>query len=450
MLSRRYPRQVEEYLDSIFDVLGDGVYITDRDGMTLKVNKVYEKLTGLHRDELIGRNVGDLREEGVFNAVLNPRIVHTAKPATLVQETRTGRKLVLSGFPIIDGFGVIKLVVTFVRDITVIGSLREQVANQRKLIDDLSSIAGDRQQIIAESRIMRDRLDTLRSVAETDATVLLAGEPGVGKDFFARQVHADSFRASRPFLRVDCTAMPESRAESELFGSANRKGHRGFFEVAGGGTLFLDEVGELPLRAQSRLLHVIRKQEVMRVGDSIPRKVDVRIVAATNRDLEEEVRHGSFRKDLFYRLKVAEINIPPLRHRHGDILPLAEYFLHRFNHKHNKEKTFTKNAGKLLLHHDWPGNVRELENTIQSAVVLTNSETITAASLPLATFAERGTPRVRLPEEEGHSLKDLVCEYEHQLIQTALDKFGSLKRVAEYFGVDRSTIFRKMRQFEKP
>lgn len=449
-------RQFERHLDDIFDVLNDGVYITDNEGYTLKVNTVYEKLTGLNRRELLGRRVGDLLEDGTFSAVLNPQIVDTGRSATVVQETRDGRRLVLSGHPIKGHDGIVSLVVTFVRDITVIGSLREQVSRQRQLIDSLSSTFKENHPALVVSDTMKKLVFTLHSVAETDATVLLLGETGVGKDVFARQVHANSPRWEKPFFKVDCTSIPENLIESELFGhvsgaftGASKKGRIGYFEMAEGGTLFLDEIGELPLPMQAKLLRVLQDQEIMRVGDSRLSKVDVRIVAATNRSLEDEVNNGRFRSDLFYRLKVAELTIPPLRLRRDEILPLAELFLERFNHKHHKNKVLTDKARKRLAHHDWPGNVRELENMIQSVVVISHNDTIDAQDLPIATLAERTTLNLNLPDEEGRNLKELVNEYEYRLIQTALVKFGTLSRVAEYFGVDRSTIFRKLKHYER-
>lgn len=455
--------RVEDHLDNVFDVLSDGIYITDSEGRTLKVNRVYEKLTGLHRDELVGRRVDSLREEGVFNAVLNPKIVSTGNPATSVQETRDGRRLVLSGYPIKNAWNKVLLVVTFVRDITVIGSLRDQVAEQRSLIDSyherlktLSEARRNVRAMVMESGAMHNLVARLDTVADTDATVLLLGETGVGKDVLARRVHAMSMRRDKPFFKVDCTTIPENLMESELFGyapgafsGASKKGRVGYFELARNGTLFLDELGELPLPMQAKLLRVLQDQEIMRVGDAAVRKVDVRIVAATNRNLEDEVARGAFRSDLFYRLKVAEMTVPPLRERREDIPALAERFLERFNTKHNKRKSFSAEARRRLLRHHWPGNVRELENMVQSVVVTSDKDVIDAEDLPISAFSQTNAPMAAmLPEGGGRNLKSLVSEYEYNLLSAAMDRLGSLNEVAAYFGVNRSTIFRKMRQFE--
>lgn len=335
---------IADYFDSILDVLNEGVYISDRTGMTLKINSAYERLTGLKKQEHIGCLVTDLVKKGEYDVVLNPEIVKTGKPKTSVQITKMGRQVVLEGHPVFDESGQVALVVTFIRDITSLTQMKEQLAYQQELISRYNEVQYLKKpaystKIIAESKAMQKLLNLLGVIAVSDATVLLLGETGVGKDVLARKIHEKSPRAKHPFFKVDCASIPANLVESELFGyeagafsGANTKGKPGFFEMAHRGTLFLDEIGELPLPMQAKLLRILQDQEVIRVGSTKINKVDVRFIAATNRNLEAAVREGSFRSDLFYRLQVAVLKVPPLRERKEDILPLFRNFLQAFNH----------------------------------------------------------------------------------------------------------------------
>lgn len=331
---------LEPFINHILDVFNDGIYITDYTGKTLKVNKMYEKLTGLTEEELTGRLVTQLKEEGKYDTVLNPDIVRTGKPQTVIQQTKTGRKVVLNGYPVFNQEGKVALVVTFVRDVTLLSQLKDQINTQQHLIDKylmevefLANKKSPRKSLIYESKEMQQVVELIIKVAQTDATTLFLGETGVGKDVLARQIHEHSPRAKELFFKVDCTSIPENLIESELFGyeagafsGAKTKGKPGFFELADKGTLFLDEIGELPLAMQGKLLRVLQDQEILPVGGTKVKKVDVRIVAATNRNLEDSVRRGEFRSDLYYRLRVAVVNIPALRERKDDILPLTNFF----------------------------------------------------------------------------------------------------------------------------
>lgn len=420
----------------------------------------------MRAEEILGKNVADLKADGTFDAILNPEIVRTGRSSTSVQVNRNGRKLVLSGYPVFDADGTVVLVVTFVRDITVMASLKEQVAAQQQLIarysEHIQSIsrhgASDGPSLVAESPGMKNLLSLLGRVAPTDATVLLQGETGVGKDILARKIHDSSLRREKPFFKLDCTTIPENLIESELFGycpgafsGAHPRGKIGFFEMADTGTLFLDEIGELPSSMQAKLLRILQDHEVVRVGSTEPRKVDVRIIAATNRNLEKDVRQGAFRSDLFYRLRVADIHIPPLRERPEDILPLAEHFLSVFCSKYKKWIRFSDETRQALIRHRWPGNVRELENTVQSLVITADKDVVEAGDLP-GSFSGPSTGSwtkhpFPIDECDGKSLKAIMADIERDLLVNALKRFGTLGRVAEHFKVDRSTVFRKIKRY---
>ena len=299
-----------------------------------------------------------------------------------------------------------------------------------------------------ESQEMILLMNSLKMIAKTDATVLLLGETGVGKDVIARKIHESSLRYNQPFFKVDCTSIPQNLVESELFGyeagafsGANTKGKPGFFEMADGGTLFLDEVGELPFPIQAKLLRVLQDQEIIRVGSTKVKKVDARFIAATNRNLEEAVKEGTFRSDLFYRLRVAVLEIPPLRQRVMDILPLANCFIETFNTKYKKNVTLSQDVEKVFENYQWPGNIREIENLIQSLVVTRDKELIEVADLP-----NNMVPSA-VHVLDNKSLNDIMADIEKEILQKAFQSYGSIAEVAKVFKVNRTTIFRKLKKY---
>jgi PAS domain S-box-containing protein len=458
------------YWKSLLDTLSDGVYITDQNGMTLHVNRTYEKLTGLKREDILGHTVRDLRNQGVFNTILNPEIVRSGKPVTQVQTNMHGRRLVLSGYPIFDSSGQVALVVTYARDITIISNMKDQIAQQHELIEKYHTNLDylNRQKIkkaplVIHSEEMNKLVTKLRLVASTDITILLLGETGVGKDVMARHIHERSSRSGQPFFKVDCSSIPENLIESELFGyapgafsGALSKGKLGFFEMADKGTLFLDEIGDLPHNMQSRLLRVLQDQEIVRLGSTKARKVDVRIIAATNRDLAEEVENGTFRSDLYYRLRVSVITIPALRDRPDDILPLARHFLEKFSSRYRRMKSFSPAVEEAMQAYHWPGNIRELENLVLSLVITSERGIIELPDLPSSMLNENASGRISAPcreklgAYEGKSLKEIVSGIEREIIQEALNVHGSVAKVAEMFGVNRTTIFRKLQVPDSP
>ena len=456
-----------EHLMKILDLLHDGVYISDRNGRTISVTAPYEKLTGISASKLIGRNVKDLIREGVFDVAVNPEVVATGESVTSVQEVNN-RKVVLHGHPILDQQGEVELVVTFVRDITVFSRLKEEITAQKALVDyyqrQVSTLNPEEvfmdDGMVAVSQASRSLLQSVQNIAPTDVTVLIVGETGVGKDVIARRIHRHSARGRRRLLKVDCTAIPESLVESELFGyvsgafsGARSKGKQGLFESANQGTIFLDEIGELSLPMQTKLLRAIQDQEIIRVGSTDVTKIDVRILAATNKNLEKAVSKKTFRSDLFYRLKVAEINILPLRERKDDILPLMKVFLQRFNTQYKKNIHLSSRAENTLLNHSWPGNVRELQNTIHSIVVNAKTSKASLRDLPrsLSLKADRAvySSFFEAYDVGNRPLKEIVSQIERDLINDTLKMYGSVSKVAEVLQVDRTTIFRKRRDNPK-
>jgi two-component system response regulator HydG len=306
--------------------------------------------------------------------------------------------------------------------------------------------------LLGNSTRMQQLFETLALVAPTDTTVLILGESGTGKELVADAIHRNSSRAEKPLVKVNCAALPETLLESELFGHekgaftgaiARRKGR---FEVADGGTIFLDEIGELPVAVQVKLLRVLQEQQFEPVGSSKTMTVDVRVIAATNRDLETEMTQGKFREDLFYRLNIFPVQVPPLRDRKEDIPPLAEFFLKKYGEKHKRPvKGFASRTLDLFMRYDWKGNVRELENTVERSVILCQEDLIQPHHLPAPLQALAKEEELNLPDTEGGlTIKDM----EKQLILATLTQYdGNRTKTAEAIGISRRSLQMKLKEY---
>jgi transcriptional regulator with PAS, ATPase and Fis domain len=316
---------------------------------------------------------------------------------------------------------------------------------------------GQSEYIIAASEPMKRVLRLVEKIAPTETTVLLTGESGTGKEKVARFLHLQSLRSSRAFLAVNAAAIPETLIESELFGHVRgaftdaRDRKRGFFEMAEGGTLFLDEIAETSPSSQVKLLRVLQEREIRPVGADFSVKVDVRIIAATNRELRQAIAEGRFREDLYYRLNVFRIHLPPLRERQEDIPFLANYFLKAYSEKNRKTfRGFTDPALSYLINYSWPGNIRELENAVERAVTLSDGPWITPRDLP-AEVCERGLPRLSDGSAESFpddlTLDELEARYIRRVIQK---EGGNLTRSARSLGISRSTLWRKIGRYGIP
>jgi two-component system response regulator HydG len=333
-----------------------------------------------------------------------------------------------------------------------------RAVEKRRLVGQVSVLTGEFRrrfgldQIIGRSAGLREVLDRVMRVAPSDATVLLTGESGTGKEVVARALHVSSRRGDRPFVPVNCAAITETLLESELFGHARgaftgaTRARRGLFEEADGGTLFIDEVGETAPGFQAKLLRALQDGEIRRVGESMPVRVDVRIIAATNQDLRKAIAEKRFREDLFYRLNVVPIRIPPLRERLEDVPLLAVHFLAQYNLRAGTQKIFTPAALAELTEHAWPGNVRELENMVEQAAALSPSTEIGEAGIQ---FEPAAGPRSDQPPGQARTLAAAVAEAERGSIQAALQRCdGDLARVALELGVSSTTLWRKMKRLE--
>ncbi len=309
-------------------------------------------------------------------------------------------------------------------------------------------------EIIGEGPKMYQVFEVMSKVIKTESTVLITGETGTGKELVARAIHYNGGRKDGAFVAVNCSALTETLLETELFGHV--KGSftgaiaekKGLFEIADKGTFFMDEVGDISPNLQAKLLRVIQEGVIKKVGGTQDIKIDVRLIAATNRDLTKEVDRGSFRRDLYYRISVVEIHIPPLRERKEDIPILADYFLRRFAQKINKDiKEFSPAAAKLLYEYDWPGNVRELENEIERAVILCEEETITPDDL--SERIRSGGINLKIEEIKTRSLKGVINTYEKKIISEVLGEMHWNKtRVAELLGITRQALNKKIERYD--
>jgi PAS domain S-box-containing protein len=459
--------RLNKELDGIIQSSYDGIFITDGAGIVLKANTAFERITGVKVGPMLNKNVNDLVEQGFFSQSVTMLVLEKRAPVTIVQQIKAGDKAgketVVTGSPIFDEEGNVVRVVTNVRDISELNELKQQLLYTKELsqrycteLQELRAQQLKLDDVIAYSNEMKRVIELSVRVAQVDSTVLITGESGVGKEIIAKLLHRASKRSSGPLIRINCGAIPENLLESELFGyesgaftGAKKDGKPGMFELAEGGTLFLDEIGEMPFSLQVKLLRVLQEREIVRVGGTKQVSVDVRIVAATNSNLEEMVANGDFREDLYYRLNVVNIVIPPLRERVDDIPPLVLHFLQKFNSQYAMNKRITPEAVEVLSQYSWPGNVRELENLVERLVVMVNEGEVEIRHLPdfLQETKEISKSNV-VSISEIIPLRRALEEVEKQLLTKALDKYGSTRKAAKALEVNQSTVVRKVNRYE--
>lgn len=466
--------EASERLNAIIEHSFDGIFITDAKANVIRINHAYEVITGLKKEEVLGKNMADLVRNKLISESGSLQVIKTKQPVTLQQCFRSGKEALVTSSPIFDADGNFIMIVTNVRDLTEIYNLKAVVQEKTAAMDRLAmelehlqTTSEDNQEIIAKDETTLAAMLLANRVASMDTTVILLGETGVGKEVMARYIFQHSHRAKNSFIKVNCGAIPENLIESELFGyeggaftGANKNGKIGLFELANKGTLFLDEIGELPKDMQVKLLRVLQEQEILRVGGTKPVKIDVRIIAATNRNLEEMVSDGTFREDLYYRLTVFPISIPPLRMRKKDIVPLALSFLEKLNQKYQLKKYFTDLSMQLLHEYDWPGNIRELKNIVERAIIISPSDAIKpenlhihSASKPIVIIKDNefsdNTKNSLPPPEFPINLKNTLEKIEYTYMVQAYKFFGNVRDAAKNLGLTPSTFVRKRKQYQQ-
>ncbi|WP_246197120.1 sigma-54 interaction domain-containing protein [Cytobacillus depressus] len=451
-------KNLNRELDAIIDNSYDGIYITDRNGVTLKTNSAIERITNIPKEYYIGKNVNDLMKRGILKNSVTNKVLKYSRTVSVVQKNYSGNETLLTGSPVYDENGEIEKIVTNIRDLSNLNELEAELnkVNQlndkyKKEIDRLKNKPDQLKGIITKSKQMKMIYDTTERIANIDATVLILGETGVGKDVLANYIFANSSRSKEgEFIKVNCGAIPPDLLESELFGyesgaftGANRQGKPGMFELANKGILFLDEIGELTLSLQVKLLRVLQEGEIQRVGGVKPSKIDVRIIAATNNNLYKMVEKGEFRNDLYYRLNVIPIEIPPLRERREDIFPLIQLFLNKVNEKYQLSKELDYDLNQFFLSYDWYGNIRELSNLIERLAVTTRDDLINIDDLP-SEYRQYNHTTV----DSIGSLKEAVEMAEKKIITLAAGKYGNTYEIAQALGTSQPTIVRKLKKYE--
>lgn len=445
---------IQAFYDSNWDV----IYVSDGNGVTLDVSPACLDLWGMEVDDIVGKSVFELEKQGVYDPSVTRMVLETKQKVQALQTTQTGRSLTVIGTPIFNSEGHITRVINVSRDITEKSQLEQELSDIKMLLagylhelDQREEERGGERNFIANSESIRKIFLLAKKVAPVDATVMIYGESGVGKEVLANYIHQHSDRKDKPYIKINCSAIPPTLLESELFGyekgsftGADQKGKVGIFELAHKGTLFLDEIGEIPMELQVKLLRVLQEKSFMRLGGTQLIEVDVRVIAATNRNLEEGVRKGTFRKDLYYRLNVVPLLIPPLRDRKDDLLPLTMHFLKRFNAKHQQKKTVDQSLLEAFQEHSWDGNIRELQNLIERLVILTEKECITAKDLP--SDFHHLSKKEGVVVNEIMPLREAQQMLEEQILQMAFEKYRTTEKIAEVLGVHQSTISRKLRK----
>ncbi|WP_078592793.1 sigma 54-interacting transcriptional regulator [Evansella clarkii] len=449
---KQYQKLLKQ-LEAIIEFTTDGIYVVDNKGITLFVNQAYEQITGFSRAELVGEHMQDLMENGYIDQSVSLLVLEKKEQVSIMQKINGRKDVIVTGNPVFNDDGTIELVVTSVRDITQLNELRKELMkaktfskiNQHRYSFKLED---SEEVIVFESNIMNEIYEQVHQIAPYPTSVLLTGPSGSGKEVIANLIHNCSQRNKQPFIKVNCGAIPEQLLESELFGyvpgaftGASREGKIGLLELADQGTVMLDEIGEMPLSLQVKLLRVLQEKQIYRIGSNKPIKLDIRIISATNQNLENQIKKGVFREDLYYRLKVIEIKIPPLFERKEDIGVLVEYFFQHYCQLYSIHKELSQDAKAFLLSYQWPGNVRELKNMVENLIVSVPSSVIEPYNLPFHITEGNNTGE--------RNLKDRVDKFEKRLVMETLRQSPSIRKAAKELGINHSTLVKKLKRWNE-
>ena len=443
----RLEETVQE-LNEVIDLSADGLVSVDSQGILLRMNKAYEDIVGVKARDFIGRPALELKKQGYLPDLVSLQVLRDLRPKHLFVQLE-GKEVLLTGRPVFNSRGRLIRVVANIRDLTELNNLKDEL---RKYQDLSSRYETELKQframesandLVSCSRIMKHVLETAVRASQADATTLISGETGTGKEIVARIIHRSGPRQDGPFITINCAALPETLLEAELFGyekgaftGAKSQGQMGLFEAAQGGLLFLDEIGELPASMQAKLLRAIQEKKIRRIAGSLEIELDLNLVAASNNDLQKKVAEGLFRADLYYRLNVIHLRLPPLRQRMEDIPLLVKYFLTLFNRKYNVHKEIGQETIDSLLDYDWPGNVRELKNTIERLVVLDQGPGLDSELLPVS------SPGPAF----DRSLSELLEKTEREAILRTYQQCRSTRKAALRLKISQATMSRKLQK----
>lgn len=441
------------YARAIMECIDDGIFITDGEGKVIDLNAA--SLGCQERENVIGKNMRELIDEGIYKDSAALRVIEEKKPISMFQYEETD--LLTTAMPYKEN-GDIKMVVCCERELYTLDAiekdLEESLEKNSKYEQELLYMRAEMTKnvgIVAESPQMRKVVDLAITAAKFDSRVLIQGETGTGKEVIAKLIYNSGKRQGKPFIAVNCGAIPETLLESELFGyekgaftGANDSGKKGFFELANEGVLFLDEIGEISLGFQVKLLRAIQEGEIMRVGGSSPIKIDVQIIAATNKELIKNVERGEFRADLYYRLNVLPIKIPALKDRKEEIFAFVQLFTDKLNKKYGVKKYFAPDAMKLMQNYNWPGNIRELENMVERLAMISRSDVIKGEEVSAMLLDNAGIGNLQY---EGISLEEALELTEKNLLKHYMEKYKNPTELEKALSISRATLNRKIKKY---
>ncbi|PHD71123.1 sigma 54-interacting transcriptional regulator [Bacillus toyonensis] len=453
-----YIKDLNKDLHAILSSIYDEILVVNHKGELIRYSEtVINDFWGSNLKDLLGKNLLDLEQKGLFSPSVTRLVLEQQKKVSVVQETKSGRKILAVGNPVFDESGELHRIIIASRDITEATRLKtelheiKRISEQyKKELDDFKNKDRFLKKLIYCSPKMEQIINQAKKIADFSSNVLISGESGVGKEVIAQAIHQLGKRSAKPFLKLNCGAIPETLLESELFGytkgaftGADKNGKEGYFKRADQGILFLDEIGEMPLHLQVKLLRVLQEQEVNPIGSTIPTKINVQIIAATNKSLEKMVEAGTFREDLFYRLNVIPLQVPPLRERMEDVPVLAFHFLQQLNEKYNKNYHLTPDALNLLEFYSWPGNVRELQNMIERLVVSADDPIIEAEFVSKFLTPGYDFKKSKPVITRVLPLQEALHSVEEQLILLAMKQYKTTTKAAKALGISQSSVSRK-------
>ena len=443
-------------VSQILKMTSDGFIITDTEGNVREINKQYADFFGKSRSEIIGKSILNIIPNSKMIDIVKHKFSEEDAVHKYIDGEAKGNSVIVSRSYVEDEDGNV------VAGVAQVKFKVQTLAVAKKLMNEYEELEYYREEFQNQNRVdniigsdtkFSEIVKECLKVAKTDIPVLLTGETGTGKEVMAKALHTNSLRYDKPFVSINCAAIPFELLESELFGymdgaftGAQRGGKKGKFQLANGGTIFLDEIGDMPSSMQAKLLRVLQEKEIEPLGSEKSIPLDVRVVAATRQDLEAKMKDGSFREDLYYRLSVFNIHIPPLRERGGDSLELAEFFLDELNHKYKTYKTFSKAVKAYFLKYQWPGNVREVNNVVQSAYAISTENIIDINDIP-ARMLQQEKPAINL-DKNKKSLGQMVDDYEKEVILELLKKHkGNCLEAAKEAGIHKSNFYRKLQKY---
>lgn len=468
-----------EFYQNILEASHDEICVSDNKGIIIYCNKAFEENYGLKKEDILGKNVSFLEESGYSTKSPIPVVLKTKSKFSLEQDTQTGKKLIITATPVFDENGDLEFTVENCRDITELNNIKNKLEDTKKQVKKYKSEVETlyrtalriEDTVIMDGLVMKPIINTVNHVSKTDVSVLLLGESGTGKSSLARYIHHNSNRTNGPFITINCATISPQLLESELFGytsgaftGASTKGKVGLVELADGGTLFLDEIGDIPQNLQAKFLQLIQDKTFTPVGSLKNKKVDIRIISATNADLISKIKEKKFREDLYYRLNVIEIKLPPLRERRDNLVEIIKYYFNRYSSDFNLNKTISKDAIDIIANYRFPGNIRELQNIIQKILLTCTDNHITIDDLPhiltknvnidinenkmnISDINKIIMSNSTSIDYKNKNFNTLIMEYEKNIILDNYEKFGSSYKVAKHLEISQSKASRLIRKY---